>query len=84
MKQTEKRVVVTCLDPVDNKLSYHNYSNDDKVEYDFGIGPAGDLMIFRTTKHDKFAMTIESGLRIECYAPGRWLHVEIQRKATDE
>jgi len=51
-------------------------SNDD-VKFSWGVGPAGDLMIFRSKYHAAFSARLETDVRWFVYAPGTWLTVTV-------
>ena len=60
------------------------WNDSDETEYTWGVGPAGDLMIFKTTYHAAFAAQLNKDKRVFCYAPGTWLHVEITQQLEAE
>jgi len=56
---------------------FDEWKSDDEYNYSWGIGPAGDLMLFRTKYQKTFSVELEKDVRWYAYAPGTWSHVEV-------
>ena len=56
------------------------WEDTDEVSYTWGVGQAGDLMIFRSKYHAAFAAQLTKDERIQCYAPGSWESVAIEEQ----
>ena len=54
--------------------------DNDSATYTWGVGPAGDLMIFKSTYHAAFTAQLSKDERCYCYAPGTWLTVEVSEQ----
>lgn len=58
-------------------LVVDEWKSDDEYNYSWGVGPAGDLMLFRTKYQKTFSVELEKDVRWYAYAPGTWSHVEV-------
>lgn len=64
----------------------NEWASSDTESYTWGVGPAGDLMIFRTEYHAAFTAVLNKDVRWYCYAPGTWARVKVldEEKAIEE
>jgi hypothetical protein len=49
----------------------------DTISYSFGVGPSGDLMIFKAVFNPQFNVQTEDDVRWYNYAPSTWHSVEV-------
>lgn len=53
------------------------WNSTDEIKHSFGVGPSGDLMIFRSVYNAQFGAALKKDERWFIYAPGTWLRVEV-------
>lgn len=53
------------------------WNDSEESAYTWGVGQAGDLMIFKTTYHAAFSAELSKDKRVFCYAPGSWLNIAV-------
>lgn len=56
---------------------FDKWESTEEIKYTFGVGPAGDLMVFRSKFHSTFAAELEKDVRWFVYAPGTWLTIKV-------
>lgn len=79
MSDKAKTFVVHLQHQNDKGNFEETWESSEEVQYAWGVGPSGDLMVFRAEYNPMFAVKVsDNDTKYYCYAPGTWVNVEVR------